>query len=138
MICLIPRQTIQYHNNPSLCPTTNAEEAEVERFYEKLEELLELTKKDVLFILGDWSANVGSQEIPGVTNKFGLGVQNEAGQRQFCQENTLVIANTSSNNTRDDSTHRHCQMVNTKIRLIIFFAAKDGEAVCSQKNKTGS
>ena len=139
MICLIPRQTIQYHNNPSLCPTTNAEEAEVERFYEKLEELLELTtKKDVLFILGDWSAKVGSQEIPGVTNKFGLGVQNEAGQRQFCQENTLVIANTSSNNTRDDSTHRHCQMVNTKIRLIIFFAAKDGEAVCSQKNKTGS
>ena len=78
-------------------PTSNAEEAEVERFYEDLHDLLELTpKKDVLFIIGDWSAKVGSQETPGVTGKFGLGVQNEAGQRltEFCQENTLVIANT--------------------------------------------
>jgi len=77
--------------------TSNAEEAEVERFYENLQDLLELTpKKDVLFIIGDWNAKVGSQEIPGVTGKFGLGVQNEAGQRliEFCQENTLVIANT--------------------------------------------
>ena len=78
-------------------PTSNAEEAEVERFYEDLQDLLEPTpKKDVLFIIGDWSAKVGSQELPGVTGKFGLGVQNEAGQRliEFCQENTLVIANT--------------------------------------------
>ena len=78
-------------------PTSNAEEAEVERFYEDLQDLLELTpKKDVLFIIGDWNAKVGSQEIPGVTGKFGLGVWNEAGQRvlEFCQENTLVIANT--------------------------------------------
>ena len=78
-------------------PTSNAEEAEVEWFYEDLEDLLELTpKKDVLFIIGDWNAKVGSQEIPGVTGKFGLGVQNEAWQRltEFCQENTLVIANT--------------------------------------------
>ena len=78
-------------------PTSNAEEAEVERFYEDLQDLLKLTpKKDVLFILGDWNAKVGSQETPGVTGKFGLGVQNEAGQRLvgFCQENTLVIANT--------------------------------------------
>ena len=78
-------------------PTSNAEEAEVEQFYEDLQDLLELTpKKDVLFIIGDWSAKVGSQEIPGVTGKFGLGVQNEAGQRlkEFCQENTLLIANT--------------------------------------------
>ena len=77
--------------------TSNAEEAEVERFYEDLQDLLELTpKKDVLFIIGDWNAKVGSQETPGVTGKFGLGVQNEAGQRlkQFCQENALVIANT--------------------------------------------
>ena len=79
--------------------TTNAEEAEVEVewFYDDLQELLELTpKKDVLFIIGDWNAKVGSQEIPGVTRKFGLGVQNEAGQKliEFCQENTLVIANT--------------------------------------------
>ena len=78
-------------------PTGNVEEAEVERFYEDLQAILELTpKKDVLFITGDWKAKVGSQETPGVTGKFGLGVQNEVGQRliKFCQENTLVIANT--------------------------------------------
>ena len=76
-------------------PTSNAEEAE--RFYEDLQDLLELTpKKDVLFIIGYWNAKVGSQEIPGVTGKFGLGVKNEPGQRltQFCLENTLVIENT--------------------------------------------
>ena len=73
--------------------TSNAEEAEVEWFYEDLQDLLELTpKKDVLFLIGDWNAKVGSQEIPGVTGKFGLGVQNEAGQRliEFCQENALA------------------------------------------------
>ena len=78
-------------------PTSNAEEAEFEWFYEDLQDLLELTpKKDVLFIIGYWNAKVGSQETPGVTGKFGLGVQNEAGQRlsEFCQENALVIANT--------------------------------------------
>ena len=77
--------------------TSNAEEAEVERFYEDLQDLLELTpKKDVIFITGDWNAKVGSQETPGVTGKFGLGVWNEAGQRltEFCQEKALVIANT--------------------------------------------
>ena len=77
--------------------TRNAEEAEVERFYEDLQNHLELTpKKDVLFIIGDWNAKLGSQETPGVTGKFGLGVHNEAGQRliEFCQENALVIANT--------------------------------------------
>ena len=78
-------------------PTSNAEETEVEQFYEDLQELLELIpKKDVLFIIGDWNEKVGSQEIPGVTGKFALGMQNEAGQRliEFCQENALVIANT--------------------------------------------
>ena len=78
-------------------PTSNTEEAEVERFYEDLQDLLELTpQKDVLFIIGDWNAKVRSQETPGVTGKFGLGIQNEAGQRliEFCQENALVIANT--------------------------------------------
>ena len=78
-------------------PTSNTEEAEVERFYEDLQDLLELTsKKGVLFIIGDWNAKVGSQETPGVIGKFGLGAWNEAGQRliEFCQENTLVIANT--------------------------------------------
>ena len=77
-------------------PISNTEEAEVERFYEDLQDLLELTpKKDVLFIIGDWNTKVGSQETPGVTGKFGLGIQNEAGQRliEFCQENTLVITN---------------------------------------------
>ena len=105
---------------------------------EDLQDLLELTpKKDVLFIIGDWKAKVGSQEVPGVTGKFDLGVQNEAGQRltEFCQEYALVIANTSSNNTREDSTHGHHQMVNTEIRLIIFFAAKDGEALYSQQKQ---
>ena len=77
--------------------TTNAEETEVEWFYEDLQDLIELTpEKDVLFITGDWNAKVGSQEIPGVTGKFGLGVEHEAGQwlTDFCQENVLVIANT--------------------------------------------
>ena len=77
--------------------TSNAEEAEVERFYEDLQDLLELrAPKDILFIIGDWNAKVGSQETPGVTGKFGLGIQNEAGQRliEFCQENTIVRANT--------------------------------------------
>ena len=77
-------------------PTSNAEEAYVEWFYEDLQDLELTSKKDVHFIRGDWNAKVGSHEIPGVIGKFGLGVQNEAGQRliAFCQENTLVIANT--------------------------------------------
>ena len=78
-------------------PASNTEETEVEQFYEDLQDLLELTpKKDVLFIIGDWNAKVGSQETPGVTGKFSLGVQNKSGQRliEFCQENALVIANT--------------------------------------------
>ena len=78
-------------------PTSNAEEAEIEQFYEDLQDLLELTpKKDVFLIVGDWNAKVGSQETPGVTGKFGLAMRNEAGQRliEFCQENALVIANT--------------------------------------------
>ena len=105
------------------------EEAEVERFYEDLQAILELTpKKDVLFITGDWNAKVGSQETPGATGKFGLGVQNEAGQRRIEQT-------PSSNNTREDSTHGHHQMVNTEIKLIIFFAAKEGEALSSQQKQ---
>ena len=78
-------------------PTSNTEEAEVEWFYEDLQDLLELTpQKDVLFIIGDWNANVGSQETLGVTGKFGLGIWNAAGQRliEFWQDNALVIANT--------------------------------------------
>ena len=78
-------------------PTSNAEEAKVEQFYEDLQDFLKLIpKKDVLFLIGDWNAKVGSQEIPGVTGKFGLGTQNESRQRlaEFCQENALVIGNT--------------------------------------------
>ena len=87
--------------------------------------------------LGDWNAKVGSQETPGVTGKFGLGVQNEAGLRliEFCQENALVIANTLFQQHKRSSTHGHHQMVNTKIRLIIFFATKDGEALYSQQKQ---
>ena len=113
-------------------PTTNVEETEVEWFYEDLQDHLEIIpKKDVLFITGDWSAKVG------VIGKFGLGVQNEAGQRltEFCQKNALVIADTLFNNTRDNSTHGHHQMINTEIRLIIFFATKDGDALYSQQKQ---
>ena len=94
-LCSFPRQTIQYHGNPSLyTPTSNAEETEVERFYEDLQDLLELTPpKDILFIIEDCNAKVGSQETPGVTGKFGLGIQNEARQRliEFCQENLYSL-----------------------------------------------
>ena len=97
-LCSFPRQTISHHSNPSLwCPTTNAEEIEIDQFYEDLQDLPELgSKKDVFFLIGVWNAKVGSREMPGVTGKFGLGVQTEAGQRiaELCQENTLVIANT--------------------------------------------
>ena len=116
-------------------PTSNAERAESEQFYEDLQDLLELTpKKDVLFIIRDWNAKVGSEETPGVTGKIGHGVQNEAGQRliEFCQENALVIANTILQQhkrrlytwTSSDCQHRN--------QLIIFFAAKDGEGPYSQ------
>ena len=96
-LCLFPRQPFDIRAIQVYALTSNAEEAEVERFYEDLQDLLELTpQKYVLFIIGDWNAIVGNQEIPGVTGKFGLEVWNEAGQRltEFCQENTLVIANT--------------------------------------------
>ena len=108
-------------------PIANAKEAEVEWFYEDLQDLLELTaKKDVSFIIGNWNAKVGSQDIPGVTGKYGLGVQNEAEQSlaDFCQENTLVIANTLFQQHMDrddcphgdDSTHGHHPTVYTHIR----------------------
>ena len=117
-LCSFPRQTIQITVIQVYAQARNAEEAEVERFYEDLQDLLELTsKKDVLFIIGDWNAKVGSQETPRVTGKFGLGMRNEAGQRliEFCQENALVIANTLSQQhktrlytwTSPDGQHRN-------------------------------
>ena len=113
-------------------PTSNAEETEVEWFYEDLQDLLELTpRKDLLFIIGDWNAKVGSQETPGVTGKFGLGVQNEAGQRliELCQENAQVMVSTLFQLHK----RRLYTWMNIEIRLIIFFAAKDGEALYSQQ-----
>ena len=108
-------------------PNINTEEGEVERFYEDLQDLPEITppKKGVLFIIGDWNTKVGSKETHGVTDKFDLGVQNKAGQRliEFCQENTLVITNLSSNNTREDSTHGQHQNMTDYI-------------LCSQRWKT--
>ena len=118
--------------------TSNTDEAEVERFYEDLQDLPELTsKKGVLFIIRYWNAKVGSQEIPVVTCKFGLGVQNEAGEKiiECCQENALAIANILFQHTREDSTHGRHQLVNIEIRLILFFAAKDGEALYSQQKQ---
>ena len=93
--------------------------------------------KKMSFSLGDWNAKVGSQETPGVTGKFGLGIRNEAGQRliEFCQENALVVANILfQKHKRRRYTWTH-QMVNTEIRLIIFFATKDGEALYSQQKQ---
>ena len=118
-------------------PTSNTEEAEVERFYKDLQDLLQLTpKKVVLFIIGDWNAKVGSQETPGVTGKSGLGVHNEAGQRLI----VLPRKRTGHSKrplptTQEDSTHGHHQTANSEIRLIIFFAAKDGAALYSQQKQ---
>ena len=117
-------------------PISNIEEVEVEQFYEDLQDLLELMpKKHVLIIIGDWNTKVGSQELPGVTDKFGLGVQNKVGQRltEFCQENTLVIANTlfQQHKRRFHTwTSPDCQ-----IRLIIVFSAKDREPLHSQQKQ---
>ena len=100
--------------------------------------MLALTpKKDVLFITGYWNAKVRSQEIPGVTGKFGLGVQNKADKRltEFCQENALVTANTISQQHKRRLYTWTSPLVNTEIRLIIFFAAKDGEALYSQQKQ---
>ena len=124
-------------------PTSNAEEAEVKQFYEDLQDLLELTpKKDGLIIIGDWHSKIGSQKIPGVTGKFGLGVQNESGKilTEFCQESALVIVNLlfQKHKRREDSTHGYHQMVNTEIRLIILFSAKVEKFYAVSQNKTRS
>ena len=91
---LFSRKIIHYYSNPSLCPNTNAEEAE--QFYEGLQDFLEHKEKDAIFTTEDWNVKVGSQKIPGLTGKFGLGVQNEAEQQlaEFCQENMLLRAKT--------------------------------------------
>ena len=121
-----------------MAPTCNTEEAEAERFYEDLQDLL--PKKDVLFLIGDWNAKVGSQETPGVTGKFGLGIQNEAGQRliEFCQENTLVIANILFQQhkrrpytwTSPDGQHRNHGLYSLQPKMEKLYTVS--------KNKTGS
>ena len=124
-------------------PTSNTEEAEVKWFYEALQDLLELAPKtDVLFIIGDWNAKVGSQETPGLTGKFGLGVHNEAGQKK--KKNRILPREDTGHSkhplptTEDKTLHMDHQMVNTKIRLIICFAAKMEMFYTVSKNKTGS
>ena len=117
-------------------PTSNAEEAKVEWFYRDLQDLLELTPKtDVLFIIGDWNAKVGSQETPGVTGTFGLGVQNDAGQRftEFCQENTLVIANTLSQQPKNIT-----RWSVPKSDWLYFLQPKMEKFYTVSKSKTGS
>ena len=119
-------------------PTSNTEEAEAEQFYEDLQDLLELTlEKDVLFIIGDWNAKVGSQETPGVTGKFGFGIQNKARQRliEFCQESGLVIANALFQQhkrrlytwTSPDGQHHN--------EIDCILCTKDGEALYSQQKQ---
>ena len=123
--------------------TSNAEEAEVEWFYEDLQEFLELTsQKDVLFIIGDWNAKVGSQETPGVAGKFGLGVQNEARQRliKFCQENALVIANTffQQHKRRLYTTMNIIRWPTPKSDRLYFLQPKMEKLYIASKNKTRS
>ena len=119
---------------------TNAEDNELEWISEDLQDLLELTpkkkKKKVLFIIGDWNAKEESQEIPGVTGKFGLGVQNEAGQRlTVLPRECTSHSNQTLPTTRDNSALGYHQMVNTEIRLIILLAVKDGETLYSQQKQ---
>ena len=144
-LSLFPRQALFNITVIRVCvPTNDVKEAEVDHFYEDLQDLLELTPKQtnkkILYIIGDWNAKIGSQEIPGITGKFGLRVQTEAVQRliEFCQDNALVIANTLSNNPRDDSTHGHHQMINTEINLIMFFLHLKMELYTVNNNKTWS
>ena len=122
-------------------PTSNAEEAEVKRFYEDLQDLLELPpKKDVLFIIGDWNAKVGSQETPGVTGKFGRGVWNEAGQRliEFCQENTLVIANTHFEQHKRRLYTRTSPDDQNQNQIDYILCSQRWRSSIVSKNKTGS
>jgi len=137
-LCSFPRQTIQYHGNPSWCPNQKCWRNWSWTVLWRPTRLLELTpKKDVLFIIGDWNAKVGSPEIPGVTGKFGLGVQNKAGQRpiQFCQENALVIANTLFQQHKKRLYTWTSPEGQYQNQMIIFFAAKDGEALYNQQKQ---
>ena len=121
--------------------STAVEDVEADQFYEDLPTILSRTdtkkkKKEVLFITGGWNAKVGSQEIPGIIGKFGLGVQNGAGQRLIVLSRGYIgHSKHPFPTTQEVTTHRYLQMINTKIRLSIFFAAKDGEALYSQQKQ---
>ena len=131
------KQTIQHHSNPNLYPN-NWCQAEVDKFCEDLQHLLELTlKKGVLFIIRDWNAKVGSQEIPRIIGKFGFVVQNEAKQRltEYWQENTLVTASIFFQQPKSWLYLWKSLDSQTKIRLIMFFTAKDGEGLYSQQEQ---
>ena len=119
-------------------PTTNTKEAEVEQFFDDLLELK--PKKGIIFIIGNWNAKVGSQEIPEVKKSLALEykMKQDKSKQSFCKRMHWSQQTPSSNNTRDDSTHGHHHMVNSKIRLIIFFAAEDREALSIHQNKTRS
>ena len=135
-LCSFPRQAIQHHNYPNLCPNHQCQRSwSWTVLWWPTRPSRTNTKKDVLFIIGNWNAKVGSQEIPGVTGKFGLRVQMMQGKGWRSFAKTLVIANTLFHNTRDDSTHSHHWMVKIKIRLTIFFVAKEGEALYSQQKQ---
>ena len=136
--CSFPRQPFNITVIQVYAPTSNAEEAEVEWFYEDLQDFLELTPiKDVFFIIGDWNTKEGSQELSGVTGKFGLGVQNEVGQRltvlprECTGHSKHPLPTTQEKTLHMDITRWSVQ----KIRLIIFFAAKDGEALYSEQKQ---
>ena len=137
-LCSFPSQAIHITVIQVYLPTSNAKEAEVEWFYEYLQDLLELTPiKYVLFIIGDRNAKVGSQETPGVTGKFAIGVQNKAGQRLSW---VLPREHTGHSKhpflrTQEKTLHMDTTRWSIKIRLIIFFAAKDGEALYSQQKQ---
>ena len=144
-LCSLSRQAIQYHNNPSLqvyAPTTNARKAEVELFYEDLQDLLVITpKKGVLIIIGDWNAKVGNRESPGVTGKSGLGVQNEAGQRL-----TRVLSRRHTGHskhplptTEEKTLHMDITRWSTLISDWLYSLKPKMENLCAiRKNKMGS
>ena len=138
-----PRQAIQHHSNPSLCPYHWCQRSWSWQvlWRPRRPPRTNTKEKDDLFIIGDWNAKVGSQEIPGITGKFGLGEQNEAGQRLnwiLPKECTRHSKHPFFISMRDKFTHGHHQGVKTEMKLIIFFVAQDEVAVCNQQNEAWS
>ena len=140
-LCSFPRQTIQYHGNPNLCPNQQCwRNWSWTVLWRPTRPFRIIHKKDILFIIGDWNAKVGSQETPGITGKFGLGIQNEAGQRriEFCQENALFIANTLFQQ-HEKTLHMDITRWSTpKSDLLYSLQPKMEKLYTVRKNKTGS